>query len=304
METTNVIKQKSRIDVTFVVCRVLALGFLILYVIALFIPVIWGILTSFKDKVDFYYNMFGLPEKWQFENYLTVLKNFKVPYRNSEYSQTFNFGQMLFNSLAYSVTTSFVSSASMFVIAYATSMYRYKFSEFLDGFIMVLMVLPIYGGMASEIQMMKAFGLFENFFGMAVVAKLGSFTGLWYFIVQNIFKGVPKAFAESAKLDGAGNATVFFRIYIPLTAGMFATLFILHFISAWNDYLTPKIYLSNFPTAAYGLWYFKTATTADVAHVSVKLAASMMLLIPIMILFIIFHEKLMNNISLAEGVKE
>lgn len=297
---TEKVKHVSVLDTAL---QILLYVLLFVYVIALFVPFGWGAISSLKYKADFNENIFGFPQQWYFQNYWTVLMKFTIEYHTENALLEYNFLDMMCNSVLFSVIASLSTTTAIYLVAYATTMYRYRFSKIIDVFVIVTMALPVFGTLPASIQVAKAVHVFESFFGVTVVMRF-SFLGLYYFITKAAIKSIPLTFKESAWIDGASHFAVFSRIYIPLTVNILATLFILHFVDNWNDYQTPFIYMPNHPTAAYGLWKFKNASTAGVAHITVKLAACFFVLVPILIVFILFHNRLMKGVSLSEGIKE
>lgn len=296
-------KAKKSVDVVGIIIKICIYGFCIGHMVLLLVPYIWAFLTTFKSSVDFRYNMFGFPESWEFENYLVVLQNFTITYRATSYQQTFTFADMLWNSLSYAAVAAFTSTMAQYLVAYAAVKFKFKFSKFLDGLVLFTMTIPIYGTASAELQLSKDLNIIGNFWMVSVVTQM-SFLGMSYFIIQACLRGIPAAFSESAEIDGAGNFRVLFTIYIPLTFNIILTLFILGFIGEWNSYGVSLILLPNRPVAAYGLWKFKGMNNADVAHVTKKMTACFLLIIPVLVMFLLFHEKMMGSISLAEGIKE
>ncbi len=295
----------KKTDVVGIVIKTVTILYVLLYTVMLLTPVIWGVLTSFKTRIDYRYNKFGLPKVWQFKNYITVMKNFEYEYKNVEagYMQIFTFGNMMVNSFSYSLVGAFVTTVTTFCMAYASAKYDNFISKIIYGIVMLTLILPIYGGLAADIQLSQRLGTYNNFFGVVVIMKI-NFTGLHFLIMYGGIKSLPKTFSESAKIDGAGEFEVFLKIYLPLLSGLFFTIYILKFIDLWNDYQTPYIFLQSMPTAAYGLWLFKDDTSGEVAHVVYKLGGCMLVLIPALLLFILFANRLMNSVSLSGGIKE
>ena len=127
---------------------ILLLAFLILYTITLVVPFIWGFFTSFKGTMDLRYNLLGVPEKWEIDNYKMVFENFKVTYTNKEdgFVQVFFFGDMMMNSVAYSFVSALVQTATIYIMAYATSMYKFRILKSIDVIVLVTMTLPIFAG--------------------------------------------------------------------------------------------------------------------------------------------------------------
>ena len=96
------------------------------------------------------------------------------------------------------------------------------------------------------------------------------------------------------------------RIALPLVMNSFGLIFLLHFITYWNDYGTLLLYAPTHPTIAYGLYIFSTRSPGNdlkLASKSVQMAGSIMIAIPTTILFVIFRNKLMGNLAIG-GVKE
>ena len=81
----------------------------------------------------------------------------------------------------------------------------------------------------------------------------------------------------------------------------FATVFLIKFIEFWNDYSTPLLYLPTHPTLAYGVQ--DMSTNGDINKVLERIASCMVLALPITILFIVFRNKIMGNVTMG-GVKE
>lgn len=291
--------QKKKLGVASIVIVL----FLVFYLVLLLYPYIWGFMTSMKNWMDFYNNKLGFPKVWEWKNYIDVFSNLKLPYKNQAegVSTTFRIVDMFGNSIVYALVSAFVGTATTYVVAYATNMYDYKFLRIVDGLVLVTMTIPIVGGLASSLQIHKALGLYHNFIGMSTVAKI-SFTNMYYFIIGASIRSIPKAFKEAAEIDGAGEIQIFVKIMLPLTASVFLTVFLLNFVAQWNDYQTPYIYLENFPTISYGLWWF--SSNKGGAEPPMLLAACFIVVLPIVVLFIFFNKKLMQGISLNEGVKE
>lgn len=93
-----------------------------------------------------------------------------------------------------------------------------------------------------------------------------------------------------------------FRIMIPLAKTTVLALALITFIGYWNDWQTSMIYMPNFPTVAYGLYQFQFNTTNATAGVPYLMAACILVMLPVLILFLIFRNKLMGAIAVG-GLK-
>ena len=212
------------------------------------------------------------------------------------------FPDMLVNTLIYVFGCALVSSFIPALTAYLTAKYKYKVSGIIFVAYTLMMCMPVVGDQPTRLAFFKAIGLYDTMAG--VILQWASGAGLYFFVFYAYFKGVPETYREAASIDGAGDTTVMFRIYFPLAIKMIMTVFLLQFVTLWNDYQTPLLLLPTKPTLAYGVYFFSSLSLDHASYNEpLRIAASMMLALPILIIFIIFKNKLMGDISLG-GIKE
>lgn len=280
---------------------VFILVILIIYVLILMIPLLWGFITSFKDDFfDFRNNIFGLPKKWIFNNYVEAFKNFYVEVEDGDGYRNVYIPEQFFNSIVYSTGCAFFATLVPCVTGYLTGRFNYKFSRIITTIIIICMVLPIVGSLPSQIQFAKGLGLYDNFIGMWIMKA--NFLGMYTLIFQGMFRKIPKDYTEAAKIDGASNLQIMIKVMFPIVASTFLTIFLLNFIGFWNDYQTPLIFMPNKPTIAYGLYCFNRLTDGDLSTIPMKLTGSMIVLVPILIVFLVSQKRLMKN-NISGGIK-
>ena len=279
---------------------IVLLFFLIVYCISLFIPLIWGLLTSLKTPIDFLDNSVGLPSKWMFSNFITAFENFKVSIDTPSGMRYVYLIEMFGYGLLYSVGCALTSMLCMCVTAYLTSRFPYFFSKVVYTVVIVTMIIPIVGALPSELQMSRLIGAYDNMFGMWVTKA--SFLGMYFLVFHATFKNIPHDYEEAASIDGAGNLRIMFQIMLPLVTPVIFVVFLLKFIEFWNDYQVPMIFLPSMPTVALGMYRFNFSASAMVSSAPMKMTGGMLLLLPILILFLIFRNKMIGNISIG-GIK-
>ncbi len=271
------------------------------YVVSLFIPLVWSLLSSLKGRYDFDDNIFGLPQPWTIENYVTVFNAFAVRVEYGAGFRTVFIEEMFLYSLLYAVGCAVAGTTTQMVVAYLCAKYRYKFSKVIYTVVIVVMVLPIVGSLPSELQMANRLGIYDTIWGMYIMKA--NFLGMYFLVFHANFKALSNEYADAARVDGAGNFRVMVSIIFPIVRNTYFTIFLLNFIGFWNDYQTPLVYIPNWPTVAYGLYSTFRSTSGDLSNVPVKLAACLMMLVPIMVIFLVFHNRLMGNITVG-GLKE
>lgn len=292
-------KQTRKINVLALVTGI----FLSIYVVSLLVPLIWGFTVSLKSTWSYIAKgPFGFSFDFSFENYGTVFKVFKATavYRDGS-TKTVYFEGMLLNSVLYAIGCALSQTVCTAIVAYTTSKFPFKFSKVIYVTVLITMIMPIVGSMPSEIQMAQALGIYNTFIGM-IIMKF-SFLGMYYLVLYEAFKGVPKEMREAALVDGASNIRIFLQIMVPLVKSMILTIFLLYFVIYWNDYQIPMIYLKSRPTLSLGLFKYTTEGSSEVSNTPAQLAGCFAVFIPIFILFLVFHKRFMNPVDVG-GIKE
>ncbi len=270
------------------------------YCLSMVYVLLFGLINSLKDATDFeWLNPFGFPHKefgWKFDNYSKVLKEFKVS-SMSMGGEEVGFMGMFVNSLLYAVFMSLFSMATQIMVAYAIAKYDFRLKPLLYGVAVIVMLLPIIGSLASEVQMADTFNFRNNLLGICLMKC--KYAGLYFLVFYATFRSVSWTYAEAAQIDGAGHLKIFIEIMLPLIKSTVFAVFILLFIEFWNDYYTPMIFLPQSPTMSYGLFVFQTDNRASQP---IQLAACLLTCLPILVLFVVFKNKIMGNVTMG-GLK-
>ncbi len=272
---------------------------LIIYSAILLGLLAWALMTSFKDYYDFRLNKIGLPEEWVW-NYSKVFNQFYVRISTSTGQEKVYMGQMFVNAFLYSIGCAFCHTLVPCITAYACARFNFKFSQVIYTTVIITMVLPIVGSLPAEIQMAKSLGLFNQIWGLWIMKA--NFLGLYFLVFYGNFKAMPMAYTEAAQIDGASNFKVMTKIILPLQKNTFFTIMLIGFISYWNDYQIPLVYLPSYPTIAQGMYEMASTTLNEMARVPMRMTAAMLMLIPILVLFLIFNKRLMGNLTVG-GIK-
>lgn len=271
-----------------------------LYCLVLAIWLVWALLTSFKNPNDFLGNKYGLPNPWYFDNFAYVIYEYKVEKLIDGVSTVISTGDMILNSVLYSVGSAFVATLVPCITAYLCARYKYKFSKIIYSIVLVCMVIPIVGSQASELQIVIKMGIYDHMFGMWILKS--GFLGLYFLVFHEVFLSIPNAYGEAAEIDGASDFCIMTKISLPLAKNTFFTVLLIMFVTYWNDFQTPMLYLPTHPTISEALYWIKSSSFNYFAKMPVKMAAPMMFLIPVLVIFLCFHKRLLGNLTVG-GVK-
>lgn len=294
------IKTKDRLNrEKFGIFTSILLVFLCLYALSMMVTIGWGFLTSFKYQWDFRMNVIGLPEEWAW-NYGTVAKMFYVDIDTPNGTQSVYVVRLFLNGFLYALGCAFTNTLVPCVTAYMCAKFSYKYSKVLYTIVIVTMILPIIGSMPSEIQVAKFFNLYDHIWGLWLMKA--NFLGMYFLVFHGMAKSIPDAYSEAAKIDGAGNLTILIKIIFPVIKNTFLTVMLINFISFWNDYSIPQVYLPSYPTIAFGVLYMSITSQNEMSTIPMRMTSAMMALVPVLILFLCFHNKLLGNLTVG-GIK-
>lgn len=275
---------------------------LVIYVAVLIGLLLWGVLTSFKGKIEFKHNPYGFPEKWEL-NIVKVMNNFKLNLEDSRgVTRDVGLPMMFLYSVLYALGCSLAFTLVQAVTAYAASRFNFMFSKVLYGIVIVTMIVPLVGTLPSELELCVKLGLYNKIYGLWIMRA--NFLGIYFLIFYNLFRGLPMSFTEAAKIDGASNLMIMTKIIFPLSLNTIGTVLLINFITFWNDYQTPLLYMPGYPTVSYGLYSITIAgtSTAELQNTPCRLATAVIVIIPILAIFFVFQKRLLGNLTVG-GVK-
>jgi multiple sugar transport system permease protein len=272
-------KNPSRIIVT-IILGIISIAFLI--------PLIWMLSTSAKFESDvMVFPIEWVPTRWNF------VENFKAVWMSEVPFTTF-----YLNSLKLAMITTLVTIVVSSMAAYSFSKLRFPGKGILFGLLMAFLMIPEQATLVPRYIMIKWFGLFNTHEGLILMAM---FSIYFTFLMRQYMVGISDEYIEAAKIDGAGYFKIYWKIMLPLSKPILATVGIIKFIWVWNDYQNPLIFLYNeklYPITL-GMQYFKTEYSENYA---VMMMASLSAILPLLIVFIILQRSVIAGISLG-GVK-
>ncbi|MBB6694865.1 carbohydrate ABC transporter permease [Cohnella xylanilytica] len=251
------------------------------------IPFVWMLSTSLKGSAG----LFDIPPKWipepvQWRNYVDAVLAF--PFWN------------------YTVNTLIITAANMAGTMISSSLVAYAFARLRwpgrgAWFVVMLatMMLPGQVTMIPMFILFKHLGWLNTFLPLTVPSFFGS--AIYIFFLRQFFMTIPREFTEAAKIDGAPEFMIYWRIFLPLSGATMATIAIFTFMGTWNDFMGPLIYLNDPDkfTLALGLRSFQQAFGT---RWNVMMACSIIVMLPSLILFFTCQRYFIEGITLT-GIK-
>lgn len=265
---------------------VMFLILLLCSVVAVF-PFLWMLSSSVKNSTEvFFYPIDWIPDVIKWSNYTDVLNKF-------------NFGSYFKNTASVSIMITIGTLLVSIMAAYAFAKLQFRGNNFIFLLYISTLMLPWQVYMIPQYLIATKMHLIDTHIGLALTSIFAPFG---VFLLKQFFMGIPNEYSEAAKIDGCTQMGICFRIIVPMSKPALTTLVLLTFMSAWNDYLAPLIYLKTerLRTLQIALHYFQGENETDWA---LLMAGASLSMIPVLLLYIFAQKQLMEGMASAGGIK-
>lgn len=199
---------------------------LLLLAFTMLAPFLWMVVTSFMDDLEvFTFPPKFAPDRWLWQNWLeamTALPFWRFFLNSLFMSFGVAVGQLLFCSMA----------------AYSFARIRFPAREAIFIGFLSFMMAPVIVLLIPRFLLVNAFGWVDTFWAL-IVPEMVSVWGI--FLLRQFFLGLPRDLEDAARIDGAGEWTIFWRIILPLSKPALATLGVFSFVASWQSFLWPLI---------------------------------------------------------------
>ena len=270
--------------ISLIYCGLVALG-------ALFAaPVVWMLSSSLQRLPD----VFAQPYRWipaalRWENYARAVTILPV-------------GRFLGNTVLITVPVMAATVLSSALVAYGFARFRFPGRDQVFSLCLGTMMLPGQVTMIPLYILFARLGWVDTYLPLIVPALFGS--PFYIFLLRQFFLTIPRDSEEAALIDGASPLRIWWSVILPQARPALATVLIFTFIGTWNDFFGPLLYL-NSPekaTLTLGLNLMKTQVLGSgVVEWNVLMAASLLVLLPNVVLFFLAQRHFISGISMGAG---
>ncbi len=270
-----------------VVEKIVTHAALIVLSVMFLIPFFWMVSGSLKTGPDLNaFPVIWFPSTLTLENYIAGL-------------QVFPFGRYLFNTLIICVFSMIGAVLSSSFVAYGLSRIEWRWRTPLFIILLSTLMVPFYVTMVPLFTMFRGLGWTNTYLPLIVPHFFG--VPFFIFLLRQFFLSIPKEMSESARLDGANELVIYWRIILPLAKPALAAVALFQFLASWNDLLGPLIYLSDADsyTLSLGLTFFRGEYATQFGPL---MAASTVVVVPVIVVFFFAQRTFIQGITLT-GVK-
>lgn len=259
---------------------------IIIVTLIMMMPFAWMLSASLKLSSDvFVFPIEWIPSKPQWQNYVDIWT--KIPLALFIYNTS---------KLTIIVTLLQLFTSSFAAYAFAKLHFPYKNALFLGYIATIAMPWQVY--MVPQFLLMRELGL--NNTHLALIC-LQAFTAFGVFLMRQFYMSIPTELCEAARIDGMSEYQIWAKIMLPLSKPALSTLTIFTFVTTWNDFLGPMIYLTKteLKTIQIGLRMFISQYSAEYGLI---MAASVVALIPVLIVFLSLQRFFVEGVA-SSGIK-
>ena len=281
---------RKNVPVSKKVARVLITIVIILVTLVMIVPFVWMISASFKTEAD----VMKIPIEWipkyfYPDNYKRVLSI------GTTSSTNYHFGLAYFNSIKVAVISTVVAITSATLAGYAFAKLKFKGSNVLFIVYLAQMMVPSQLTLIPRFIMFMQLGWMNTHLSL-IVPKIIAVSST--FMLRQSFLSTPDELREAARIDGAGEYRAFAQVMLPLVKPTIAATATVQFLDAWNSYLDPLVFISNWKKWTIPLALNQFVGT-EVTQYNLTMAACCMAVVPVFIVFLFGQKFFLKGLSVG-----
>ena len=278
------IKLEKRAKVTRTIGSILKYTLLTVWALMVLFPFYWMILTSIKEYST--YNSEFIPKFFTlsptFSNYINAFKSVSLD-------------RYFLNTLIFTLITTFGMLIISVLSAYAFARLDFKGKNLVFTLFLALMMIPNELVIITNFQTITNLGMRNTYMGLILPSIMSVF---YIYLLKENFEQVPNELYKAAKVDGTSDLKYLLKVMIPICRPTIVTIVILKVIECWNSYVWPRLITDN------ELYYLVSNGIQEIRengfgreNIPAMMAAVVVISIPLIVLFLIFHKKIMEGVS-------
>jgi ABC-type glycerol-3-phosphate transport system permease component len=270
--------------------RFVGYAVLVMVAITMVVPFLWMITTSLKTPgTEFGFPPQILPNEFNTQSYQTLFLN--LP-----------FGQYFINTLLISLLTVVGQLIVCSLAAYGFARLNFIGRDLLFLLYLATMMIPFQITLIPLYLIVTGLGWVNTYQGL-IIPGISSAFGI--FLLRQSFLSIPRDYQDAARIDGANEFTIYWRIFLPLNGPALTTLAVFSFMGVWTDLLWPLLVArsENMRTLELGLAYFNARPNAFTQpNWPLLMAGAVVVMIPVLIIYFVAQRYFIQGISLS-GVR-
>lgn len=292
MKELKVKNRKNRVEEkSLTITRNVVRIFLIIWSILIIFPILWAILSSLKTNLEFGTNAWKLPEKLQWVNYKDAWEGA-------------NFSKYFLNSLILSVGTVALSIIMTATSAYVVGKFVHPVVKSIEVFYSIFMMVPQMLLLIPLLQMCKKMNMTKSNVVLFTLMVTNALQGVpfYVFLLTPFMRSINNSILEAAEIDGANQFQSFITLVLPMIVPAIFMVGLLSFVGIWNEYIMSITFIKDSTKYTLSAGINELMNDAKTGE-TLKFAALIIAMLPILIIYAIFQKPLQNGLSSSDGVK-
>ena len=292
MKELKVKNRKNRVEEkSLTITRNVVRIFLIIWSILIILPLLWTVLSSLKTNQEFGINAWSMPKKLQWVNYKDAWEGA-------------NFSKYFLNSLILSVGTVALSIIMTATSAYVVGKFVHPVVKSIEVFYSIFMMVPHMLLLIPLLQMCKKLNMTKSNVVLFTLMITNALQGVpfYIFLLTPFMRGINNSILEAAEIDGANQFQSFITLVLPMIVPAIFMVGLLSFVGIWNEYIMSITFIKD-PTKYTLSAGINGLMNDSRAGYTLKFAALIIAMLPILIIYAIFQKPLQNGLSSSDGVK-
>ncbi len=249
-------------------------------------PLYWGFVTSLRSDENVAGNKSLLPDEFQLGAYVNAI-----------------FNTRLLTWYVNSIGTAAIVTVSVLIIsmlcAYALSQIRFPGRRLLYGIVLASFMVPAQTLVVTQFILMKNLNLINTWAGIILPQLI---TPIVIIVYKQFFDSVPKEMREAVVLDGGGEYTILFKVFLPLNWGITTAMAIVTFITVWNAFFWPFLVITSENMMTIPVGITQVNDTFGIVYARL-MAIAMLAALPVIVAYVIFQRRVTEAIMISSGVK-
>lgn len=247
-------------------------------------PFLWLLSTSVKDNIEaFDIPPRLIPKHFEWSNYQQAVS--KIPFLTYTKNSLIITGGCLIGGVLSSC-----------MVGYSISKVRWKGRNIIFALVIALMMIPSQVTMIPLYMVYNEIGWIDTYFPLIISYWVGP--SFFVFLVRQFFLGIPDQLLDSARIDGSNEWCILWRIVLPISKGVVATVCVFTFLWTWSDFMGPLLYLNSeeMRTLSLGLTIFVSEHSVDWGPL---MAAATIFIAPVLVLFFLAQKQFIGSIKIS-----
>ncbi|MBQ2940336.1 MAG: carbohydrate ABC transporter permease [Clostridia bacterium] len=270
------------------------IGFLLLSAVAAFmaLPLVYVVTTALKPLNELFYFpprfFVEQPTLKNFQDLFLALDGLDVPFTRS-----------VFNSVFVTVVVVVLVIIITCMAAYGLVKHKVPCGNLIFSLILMGMMFSPYVIQIPNYLIVNGLGMVDSYWAL-IIPKIAVAYNL--FLVRQFVQQIPDPFLEAARIDGAGEMHIFFKIVIPSLKPVIATLAVFSFVNNWNDYFTPLIFIQDEALKTLPLAMQMISSGNSIARAGAASAATFIMVLPTVLIYVLMQKHVVDSMA-HSGIK-